>query len=48
MTASKNYELKVPTFENGIPEEFLHMMKDFNIATDGTGTTKTLPEKPTF
>ena len=36
---SKTYKLKVPTFKNGKPEEFLQMMKAFNTATDGTGTT---------
>ena len=36
---SKTYELKVQTFENGKPEEFLQMTKDFKNATDGTGTT---------
>ena len=36
---SDNYELKVQTFENGKPEEFLQMMKDFNTVSDGTGTT---------
>ena len=36
---SKTYELKFPMFENGKPEEFLQMMKDFKIVTDRTGTT---------
>ena len=36
---SNIYELKVQTFENGKPEEFLHMMKDFKIGIDGTGNT---------
>ena len=36
---SKTYELKVCTFENGKPEEFLQNMKDFKTSTDGTGTT---------
>ena len=36
---SDTYELKVQTFENGKPEEFLKMMKDFKTETDGTGTT---------
>ena len=35
------YELKVPTFENGKPEESLQMIKDFKTATDGTETTST-------
>ena len=38
---SKTYELKFPMFKNGKPEEFLQMMKYFNTATDGTGTTPT-------
>ena len=33
------YELKVQMFENGKPEEFLQMMKDFKTATDRRGTT---------
>ena len=37
--ASKTYKLKVQTFENGKPEEFLQMMKEFKTGTDGTGTT---------
>ena len=38
-TTSKTYELKVHTFENGKPEEFLQMMKDFKTGIDGTATT---------
>ena len=38
---SKTYELKVPTFENGKPEEFLKRMKKFNTAIGKTGTTTT-------
>ena len=37
--ASKTYKLKVQTFENDKPEEFLQMMKDFKTGIDGTGTT---------
>ena len=36
---SETYELKIKTFENGKPEELIQMMKDFNTATDRTGTT---------
>ena len=38
---SKTYELKVSTFENGKPEEFLKMMKKFNTAIGGTEATTT-------
>ena len=38
-TASNTYELKIQTFENGKPEEFLQIMKYFKTATDGMGTT---------
>ena len=37
-TTSETYELKVQTFENGKPEEFLHMMKDFKTGIDGKAT----------
>ena len=36
---SETYELKFQTYENGKPEEFLEMMKDFKTNTDRTGTT---------
>ena len=36
---SETYELKVQTFENGKPEEFLQTMKYFKTATGSTGTT---------
>ena len=36
---SKTYKLKVHMFNNGKPEEFLHIMKDINTATGGAGTT---------
>ena len=36
--ASEMYKLNIVTFENGQPEEFLQLMKNFNIAVDGTGT----------
>ena len=39
---SETYELKVQTFKNGKPEEFLQMMKDFKTAVDGTGTNTIL------
>ena len=35
----ETYELKVPTFHNGKPEKFLHMMKDFKTTNYGTVTT---------
>ena len=38
-STSDTYKLKVQTFGNGKPEEFLHMMKDFKTAIDGTVTT---------
>ena len=38
---SETSELKFQTFDNGKPEEFLHIMKEFKTATDGTGTTST-------
>ena len=38
---SENYVLKIPMFENGKPEEFLKMMKNFETALNGTGTTST-------
>ena len=37
--ASETYKLKLQMFENGKPEEFLQLMKDFKAVTDGTGTT---------
>ena len=33
------YKLKVQMFENGKPEEFLQMMKDFKTGIDRTATT---------
>ena len=36
---SETYKLKVQTFKNGKPEEFIQMMKDFKTSIDGTGTT---------
>ena len=38
---SEAFKLKVQTFQNGKPEEFLQMMKDFNTGIDRTGTTST-------
>ena len=38
---SETYELKIVTFENGQPEEFLQLMKNFKRAVDGTETTTT-------
>ena len=35
---SETYELKVQTFENGKPEEFLQIMKYFKTGTDGKRT----------
>ena len=37
--ASETYKLKIVTFENGQPEEFLQHMKNFNRAVYGTETT---------
>ena len=37
--ASKTNKLKIVTFENSQPEEFLQIMKKFKIVVDGTGTT---------
>ena len=34
----ETHNLKVQKFENGEPEEFLQMMKDFRTGIDGTGT----------
>ena len=39
LAASETYELKMATFENGQPEEFLALLKNFKIAINGTGTT---------
>ena len=36
---SKTYKLKSDTFENGKPEEFLQILKNFKTTTDGTETT---------
>ena len=36
---SETYNLKVQTFKNGKPDEFLQIIKDFNTATYGMGTT---------
>ena len=36
--ASEMYKLNIVTFENGQPEDFLQLMKNFNIEVDGTGT----------
>ena len=38
---SDTYKLKVQTFENGKPEEFLQMMKNFKTDVVRTGTTST-------
>ena len=38
---SETYTLKIPTFKNVKPEEFLQMVKDFKTATDVTGTMST-------
>ena len=35
---SETYDLKLQTFENGKPEEFLQMIKDFKTGIDVTGT----------
>ena len=36
---SETYKLKIAMFENGQPEEFLALMKNFKRAIDGIGTT---------
>ena len=38
-STSKTYELKITTFKNDKPEEFLKMMKNFNTVIYGTRTT---------
>ena len=38
---SETYNMKVPAFKNGKPEDFLQIIKDFKTATDGTGYTPT-------
>ena len=38
---SKTYELKISTFGEGNPEEFLQMINKFKTGIDGTGTTTT-------
>ena len=35
----ETYKLKIATFENGQPDEFLLLMKNFKTAIYGTGTT---------
>ena len=35
----KNYGLKIATFENGKPEEFLELMKNSKTVIGGTETT---------
>ena len=42
---SETYKLKVPTFENGKPEELVQIMKGFNTATDGKRTTSATEKK---
>ena len=39
LSASEAYELKVATFKNGKPEEFLVLMKRIKTSIDGAGTT---------
>ena len=36
---SETYKLKIQTFENSTPEEFLQMMKDLNTGIEGKATT---------
>ena len=36
---SETYKLKIAMFDNGKPDEFLKMRKNFNTVIDGTGTT---------
>ena len=37
--ASETYKVNMNTLDDGQPEEFLSLLRNFNIATDGTGTT---------
>ena len=37
--ASETYDLNMATFENGQPEEFLALLKNFKTVIDGIGTT---------
>ena len=39
LSASEMYKLKISTFKNGKPEEFLALMNNFKNAIDRTGTT---------
>ena len=38
---SETYKIKIGTFENGQPEEFLQIMNNFKRAVDRKGTTTT-------
>ena len=37
--ASETYNINMNTFDDGQPEEFLSLLRNYNIATNGTGTT---------
>ena len=37
--ASETHNTNMNTFDDVQPEEFLSLLKNFKIATDGTGTT---------
>ena len=37
--ASKTYNVNMNTFDDGQPEKFRSLLRNFNIATDGTRTT---------
>ena len=39
--ASEMHNIKINTFNDVQPEEFLSLLNNFNIATDGIGTTTT-------
>ena len=39
LAASKTYNINMNTLDDGQPEEFLSLLKNFNNATDGTGAT---------
>ena len=38
-SASETYKINISTFNDGQPEEFLALMRNFKITIDGTGTT---------
>ena len=42
---SETYKHKIAMFENGQPEKFRALMKNFKTAIDGTGTTSAAGKK---